>query len=142
MLWTKQGWTKIGGTYFAVFCMLATMCVVSGNLYGLCHARDSESEFDTTKWKALSKSPKEDGSHRDRSKPQRLDCINDLLARYKLVGMTRSQIRELLGEPNWNEGATDAYWLGWTPSMMLPEPEKLYLKFRDDVVVSSRISHY
>ena len=68
--------------------------------------------------------------------------VDDLLARYELVGMTRAAVDELLGVPPDTAYFTDfdyVYWLGRERGFISIDSEWLCLDFEDGVVVDARL---
>jgi hypothetical protein len=69
--------------------------------------------------------------------------VDDLLARYKLIGMNRKEIDELLGMPiptDYMANYEYAYCLGPERASFLPiDSEWLCLKFKNQVVVEVRL---
>lgn len=72
----------------------------------------------------------------------RVCMINDLLHRYKLVGMTRTELEKLLGKPpptNYFRDYEYVYWLGPERSYMSIDSEWLCINFKNDKVSDARI---
>lgn len=95
-----------------------------------------QQHFDSTAWKeAAWKSSVGPHSH------ARLAMVDDLLNRYKLIGMTRAQIFDLLGPPSPSESSqSDAnyiYYLGPERNFISIDDEWLDIKFGGDRVVSA-----
>jgi len=92
--------------------------------------------FDSASWKAAAWKT-DIGQHRD----IRLRMIDDLLHRYNLVGMSRTQIVDLLGYPNPNESKQTSseiyYYLGPERGFISIDDEWLDIKFQGDLVVSA-----
>lgn len=75
--------------------------------------------------------------------PVRIRMVDDLLWRYRLVGMSRSKIDELLGPPTQTGyfGAYDyVYWLGPERSYFSIDSEWLVIKIRNGRVVEAHIA--
>jgi len=91
--------------------------------------------FDSAEWKSsLTQSPAR-GEY-----PIRLSMVHDLLQRYRLQGMSRQQIDQLLGKPpaSPDDGDNYVYWLG--PELGFGvDSELLCIKFKDSVVTEVRI---
>jgi hypothetical protein len=77
-------------------------------------------------------------SKNDRRNPVRQRMVADLISKYKLVGMSRAEISELLGPPNdqSQNGESMLYMLGPERSIFPIDDEWLELKFESDRVVS------
>lgn len=68
--------------------------------------------------------------------------VDDLLARYELVGMTRDKVDELLGVPPetaYFTGFDYVYWLGPERGFISIDSEWLCIDFEDGVVVDARL---
>lgn len=68
----------------------------------------------------------------------RLRMVNDLLKKYKFVGMSRNQINELLGIPEptgYFRNFDYVYWLGPERGFISIDSEWLGIKFRNNVVI-------
>lgn len=94
-------------------------------------------EFDSNLWKN-EKFTTED-------QPLRQRMVHDLLKRYELIGMNRSQIDELLGPtaaPAANgdfQGVDYVYWLGPERGFFGIDSEFLRIKFKDNRVIEVKI---
>jgi len=74
-------------------------------------------------------------------KPLKQKMISDLFKKFRLVGMSRAQMIELLGTPpktNYFRNYDFVYWLGPENGMGV-DSEWLCIKFENDVVVSAVI---
>lgn len=74
--------------------------------------------------------------------PLRQQMVHDLLKRYYLVGMNRSQINELLGVPaatNYFRDFDYVYWLGYEDGFFDLDSEWLGIKFKNDQVIEVKI---
>lgn len=91
----------------------------------------SGTRFDSDAWKSVAGND-----------PSRLAMVDDLLARRKLVGMTRAAVDELLGVPP-NTGYFAefdyVYWLGPERGFISIDSEWLCVAFDDDIVVDARL---
>ncbi|MBU6454931.1 MAG: hypothetical protein KGS72_24390 [Cyanobacteria bacterium REEB67] len=71
----------------------------------------------------------------------RLRMVDDLLERFKLAGMSRSQIVDLLGAAIEKESKQSSseyiYYLGPERGFISIDDEWLYIKFKGDIVVSA-----
>lgn len=68
--------------------------------------------------------------------------VDDLLRRYKLVGMTRTEIEQLLGKPpstQYFPSYDYVYWLGPERGFISIDSEWLCVKFKNDKVIEARI---
>lgn len=91
----------------------------------------SGSRFDSNAWKSV--------TGNDASK---LAMVDDLLARYQLVGMKRAEIDDLLGVPPDTPYFADSdyvYWLGPERGFISIDSEWLCIDFKDDVVVDAKL---
>ena len=94
-------------------------------------------EFDSNVWK--------NATFTTEDQPVRQQMVDDLLKRYPLVGMTRSQIDELLGPtaaPAANgdfQGFDYVYWLGPERGFFGIDSEFLRIKFKDNRVIEVKI---
>lgn len=80
--------------------------------------------FDSAVWKA--------SLNKDDDGKLRLRMVDDLLKRHTLVGMTRTQISDLLGEPPHTNYFSDyqfVYWLGPERGFMSIDSEWLAVRF-------------
>lgn len=76
----------------------------------------------------------------DTDNPIKIRMVDDLLRRFKLIGMTQKQIDELLGKPPHTEYFSEydyVYWLGPERSLFSIDSEWLCLKFKNGVVVQA-----
>ncbi len=76
------------------------------------------------------------------AEPVRLDMVDDLLARHKLKGASRTEIEQLLGKPpktNYFSDYEYVYWLGPERSLLGIDSEWLCLKFSNNQVSEVRI---
>lgn len=92
----------------------------------------SGTRFDSAKWHAQSGYD-----------PIRLEMVDDLMRRHRLVGMSRENLDELLGVPPdtaYSASFDYVYWLGPERGFISIDSEWLCLKFSDDVVVDARIT--
>jgi hypothetical protein len=74
--------------------------------------------------------------------PVRLRMVDNLLKTYKLVGMSKNQIDELLGVPQPPGYFSDhdyVYWLGPERGLISIDSEWLGIKFQDNVAIEARI---
>ena len=88
--------------------------------------------FDSNKWKTAA----------NEEKPVRLRMVDDLLSRYKLQGMSREDIEQLLGKPpptNYFREYEYVYWLGPERGFISIDSEWLCLKFSKDIATEVRI---
>lgn len=72
----------------------------------------------------------------------RLEMVDDLLRRYKLVGMSRMELEKLLGKPpptKYFHNYDYVYWLGPERGFISIDSEWLCVKFKGDTVVEARI---
>jgi outer membrane protein assembly factor BamE (lipoprotein component of BamABCDE complex) len=72
----------------------------------------------------------------------RLEMVDDLLRRYKLVGMSRTELETLLGKPPptaYFNNYDYVYWLGPERGFISIDSEWLCVKFKGDTVVEARI---
>ena len=111
---------------------LATILAV---LLGEPVVRDYSSRvpFDATVWKA-----------QNRRDPEgvRVHMVDDLLRRHRVVGMTRTQVDELLGVPTPSDYFREydyVYWLGQERWPFGIDSEWLVLKYKGDLVVDARV---
>jgi hypothetical protein len=89
--------------------------------------------FDSTAWKAG-----EGSVH----KPTHLRMVDDLLHRYRLQGMPRQEIENLLGKPPETDYFHDydyVYWLGPERGFISLDSEWLCIKFENNVVTRADI---
>ena len=87
--------------------------------------------FDSDAWKSVTGND-----------PSRLAVVDDLFARYELVGMTRAAVDQLLGVPPDTAYFADfdyVYWLGPERDFISIDSGWLCLDFEDDVVVDARL---
>ena len=87
--------------------------------------------FDSDAWKSV---PADD--------PGKLAMVDDLLARHKLVGMTRTEIDTMLGTPPKTSYFRDydyVYWLGPERGFMSIDSEWLCIAFDGDFVVDAKL---
>jgi hypothetical protein len=90
-------------------------------------------EFDSQNWR---------NSSERNAEPIKLRMVDDLLSRYRLVGMTRKQIDDLLGQPPHTEYFKDydyVYWLGPERSFFSIDSEWLCIKFKNDLAIEADI---
>jgi hypothetical protein len=92
--------------------------------------------FDSNTWKSVAWKTSI-GQHSD----IRIHMVDDLFSRHKLIGMTRKQLIELLGQPSTFESAQSPYeyiyYLGRERSFICIDDEWLDIKFYGDLVVSA-----
>lgn len=91
-------------------------------------------EFDSNVWK--------NATFTTEDQPVRQQMVDDLLKRYPLVGMTRSQIDALLGVPaatNYFKGFDYVYLLGPERGFFGIDSEFLRIKFKDNRVIEVKI---
>ena len=72
----------------------------------------------------------------------RLNMVDDLLRRYKLVGMSRTELEALLGKPpptGYFANYDYVYWLGPERGFISIDSEWLCIKFKDDIVIDAKI---
>lgn len=78
-----------------------------------------------------------------RSDIYRNEMADDLLRRYRLVGMSREQIDNLLGRPaatpKFRDHCEYVYWLGPERGFISIDSEWLCIRFDDDVVVKAEL---
>jgi len=89
--------------------------------------------FDSAAWKA------ENG---DAAQGIQIRMVDDLLARHKLVGMSRAQVEELLGVPPDTPSFREydyVYWLGPERGFISIDSEWLVVKINDGIVVTAKI---
>jgi hypothetical protein len=106
-----------------------------GVLFGTPVIKDYASRvaFDSAAWKA------ENG---DAAQGVRVHMVDDLLARHKLVGMSRAQVEELLGVPPDTPYFREydyVYWLGPERGFISIDSEWLVVKTKDGIVVTATI---
>lgn len=90
-------------------------------------------EFNSADWK---------NEVSDRENPVRLRMVEDLLDRYSLVGMSKSEIDTLLGVAGpslYFKGYDYVYWLGPEISFISLDSEWLALKMENDTIIEARI---
>ncbi|MBS1999377.1 MAG: hypothetical protein JSS86_23785, partial [Cyanobacteria bacterium SZAS LIN-2] len=90
--------------------------------------------FDSTVWKESLKSKSSD--------QVRLNMVDDLLSKNKLVGMSRADVEKLIGKPPPTEYFSEyqyVYWLGPERGFISIDSEWLALKFKDDVVIEATV---
>ena len=90
--------------------------------------------FDSTSWK--------NEKMASWNNPIRLRMVDDLLKEYKLVGMSREQIDELLGVPEPTglfQSYDYVYWLGPERGIISIDSESLCIKFNNDIVIEAKI---
>ena len=98
----------------------------------IAYRRLTRPRFDSNTWKSV---PAGD--------PGKLAMVDDLLARHKLVGMTRTEIDTMLGTPPKASYFRDydyVYWLGPERGFMSIDSEWLCIAFDGDVVVDARLT--
>jgi hypothetical protein len=74
--------------------------------------------------------------------PVRLMMVDDLLSRYKIVGMSRNEIDQLLGVPTPTMYFKDydyVYWLGPERSYISVDSEWLGIRFENNIAVEARL---
>jgi len=108
---------------------LLILLVLFGPIIGDYSQRTS---FDSDRWKAAI----------NEQKPVRLRMVDDLLRRYKLEGMSREDIEQLLGKPpptGYFREYEYVYWLGPERGFISIDSEWLCLKFSKDIATEVRI---
>ncbi|MBU6455395.1 MAG: hypothetical protein KGS72_26730 [Cyanobacteria bacterium REEB67] len=93
--------------------------------------------FDSEAWKKVATA-----QSGQRENPVCLRMVDDLLARYKLEGMSRAEVEKLLGKPpttNYFKEYDFVYMLGPERSFISIDSEWLCIKFKNDVVSEVRI---
>lgn len=90
-------------------------------------------QFDSTFWK-------NEQLANNWKNPIRLRMIDDLLKKYKLVGMSKNQINELLDVPRHTASSSDnyVYWLGPKRGFTIFSYEGLSIKFQNDIVIEAK----
>ncbi|MDX1987604.1 MAG: hypothetical protein SFV17_13030 [Candidatus Obscuribacter sp.] len=76
------------------------------------------------------------------TEPVRLDMVDDLLARHRLIGASRTEIEQLLGKPPKTIHFSEyeyVYWLGPERRFLSMDSEWLCLKFSNNQVIEARI---
>ena len=91
--------------------------------------------FDATQWK--------DEKLVNSKDPIRIKMVDDLLNKNKLIGMSKSEVNNLLGVPpktGYFSNYDYVYWLGPERGFMSIDSEWLVIKFENDRVVEARIT--
>lgn len=71
---------------------------------------------------------------------KRYEYADDLVDNQKLIGLTKSEITEMLGEPDDEDENTMTYYLGISPKHLFAlDPDWLEIKFEKDVAQESII---
>lgn len=106
---------------------------------GFCWQAFQKEPFESAKWK---RSFAEDSQIR-------LEMVDDLLKRYKLVGMNRKEVDDLLGKPpELDEVIVSAYkvdvgdylyFLGTTEFLFDKDGFYFHIKFKNDVVTEAKV---
>jgi hypothetical protein len=94
----------------------------------------SRRDFDSNEWKHAAKS----------NDPIRLKMVDALLRKYRLVGMSRSEVEGLLGPPDRKDhylGCDYAYWLGTERGFFPIDEEWLGINFQNGLVVEAKDLH-
>lgn len=113
------------GAWLLVFAAIA-IAVAAFAYRGVARTR-----FDSDAWKSVA------ADH-----PGKLAMVDDLLARHKLVGMTRTDVDSMLGTPPQISYFRDfdyVYWLGPERGFMSIDSEWLCIAFDEDIVVDARL---
>lgn len=90
--------------------------------------------FESAAWK--------DETRQSDDNPVRLRMVDDLLRRYRLVGMPKEEVDDLLGVPPKTGYFRDfdyVYWLGPERGFMSIDSEWLVLKFKEGKVIEARV---
>jgi hypothetical protein len=69
----------------------------------------------------------------------RIQMVDDLQSRYHLVGMSRSDAEQLLGQPTKREPHVYLYCLGPQRSWLVATTDWLHLEFNNDTVSAAKI---
>ena len=124
--------------------MATIWCFFGSSIDNWLHQR----KFDTVLWKADIWDNKKKQYIYDDAWPPRLCMADDLMASSRLLGMTKSQVIDLLGPPDQKSdfignrqrfiGATFSYYLGPERGFIRIDSEALILEFDADDKVSSQ----
>ncbi len=103
--------------------------------------------FDSTVWKKtfdqpISSQNVESDERDNRMYPVRLRMVDDLIKRYRLEGMSRQDIENLIGKPpptDYFRGYDYVYFLGPERGLIRIDSEWLCIKFQNNVVTEARI---
>ena len=90
--------------------------------------------FESSRWK--------DASENAHGNPVRLRMVDDLLSRFDLVGMKRTDVVDLLGERDDTEYFKSydmVYWLGPERGVFSIDSEWLVLRVQGDRVIEARV---
>jgi hypothetical protein len=71
---------------------------------------------------------------------QRYEYTDDLVDNKKLIGLTNSEVEEMLGEPDEKNDSTLVFYIGYCPKyFMNMDPDWLELELKDGKIYNSRI---
>ena len=110
---------------------LLALALVATALGTFAYFNLGQTRFDSNVWKSM---PSND--------PGRLAMVDDLLAKYRLVGMTQSEIDGMLGIPPQTPYFQDydyVYWLGPERGVISIDSEWLCIAFDKGVAVEARL---
>lgn len=119
--------------WFAGFGVLGYILLISFLLFGpKITSYADRTSFEVTQWK----------SHLESQDPIKLRMVDDLLSRYRLIGMNTEEIAELIGVPPKTDYFKDydyVYWLGPERNAFGIDSEWLGLKFQNGKVINADI---
>lgn len=71
---------------------------------------------------------------------KRYEYADDLVENQKLIGLSRTEIKEILGEPKYENENSMTYYLGFSPrNFFAIDPDWLEVSFEQDKVKNTRI---
>lgn len=122
---------KANSIFLILTCFLIVSCVSANKI--LSNSASGQIKFDSEKWKNVKLYFSDDTRQR---------MLEDLLKKYKLIGMTREEIIALLGpesDPAYFKGWDLRYWLGREPGLGI-DSLWLLLRLKDGKVIEYKIA--
>ena len=120
----------VSGGITVSFCMFFTYILFGDSIKDYINKKD----FDSIVWKK--------SIIHNLKNPVRIYMVDDLLKKYKLVGMNKNEIDSLLGvapETEYFKEYDYVYWLGPERSWIRIDSEWLCLKFKNNKVIEAKI---
>lgn len=107
--------------------LLPTLVVLIALTFFFLRGKITHEKFDSNLWKTANLNLEENMT-------LRWDMMNDLRKKYKLVGMTKNEIIDLLGDPGGTESSEFRYYLGYSKTGI--NTGTLIITFNDNNIVT------
>jgi hypothetical protein len=135
MVTDAKSWTKKRNSALFVIGLLVLACLAAIYIFSV-----HDEPFHSSQWKSVKIGVGQGGMRTSPGDTRRLAMLNDLLKRQLHPGMKRTDVLQILGEPESGDGTgehgpIDVYWLVERPTLPRLWELSLWLRFRKSDLV-------